>query len=131
VVAQVANEVYGQDLLSLLVTHLGQFDFEVSQLSGFSSIQLIQRHAKIPPQSIVRYCVERLVLDHLLLNLSLDVLISSLILSRGKLRVAFHGARLELTCRYQDADVALNTGNILKEMLKYEPLARILLYSDE
>jgi len=32
VVAQVANEVYGQDLLSLLVTHLGQFDFEVSQL---------------------------------------------------------------------------------------------------
>lgn len=37
----------------------------------------------------------------------------------------------ELTCRYQDADVALNTGNILKEMLKYEPLARILLYSDE
>lgn len=33
VVAQVANEVYGQDLLSLLVTHLGQFDFEVSQLS--------------------------------------------------------------------------------------------------
>jgi calcium binding protein 39 len=33
VVAQVANEVYGQDLLSLLVTHLGQFDFEVNQLT--------------------------------------------------------------------------------------------------
>lgn len=37
----------------------------------------------------------------------------------------------ELMTRYQDADVALNTGMILKEMLKYEPLARILLYSDE
>ena len=36
VVAQVANEVYGQDLLSLLVAHLGQFDFEVSLLAGKS-----------------------------------------------------------------------------------------------
>lgn len=89
------------------------------------------RHAKIPQQPTVRYCVEQLDLDHLLLNLSLDVRTLSLILSRGKLRVAFHGARRELTYRYQDADVALNTGNILKEMLKYEPLARILLYSDE
>jgi hypothetical protein len=79
----------------------------------------------------VRYCVERSDLDHLLLNLSLDVRILSLILSRGKLCVVSHGARRELTYRYQDADVALNTGNILKEMLKYEPLARILLYSDE
>lgn len=40
VVAQVANEVYGQDLLSLLVTHLGQFDFEVSQLLHLTSLQL-------------------------------------------------------------------------------------------
>jgi calcium binding protein 39 len=68
VVAQVANEVYGQDLLSLLVTHLGQFDFEVSQLSNSVPTQLIDRRAKIPPQSTVRYCVERLDLDHLLLN---------------------------------------------------------------
>jgi calcium binding protein 39 len=32
VVAQVANEVYAQDLLSLLVLNLVHFDFEVSQL---------------------------------------------------------------------------------------------------
>ena len=88
VVAQVANEVYGQDLLSLLVTHLGQFDFEVSQLSGFPSMKLIERHAKIPLQFTVRYCVEQSDLDHLLLNLSLDVRILSLILSRGKLHAA-------------------------------------------
>jgi hypothetical protein len=81
--------VYGQDLLSLLVTHLGQFDFEVSQLSNSVPTQLIDRRAKIHLQSIVRSYVERLVLDHPLLSLSLDVRISSLILSRGKLRVAF------------------------------------------
>jgi hypothetical protein len=81
--------VYGQDLLSLLVTHLGQFDFEVSQLSISISIQLIDRRAKTPPQSTVRYCVERLDLDHLLSNSLLDVRISSLILSRGKSYVAF------------------------------------------
>lgn len=33
--------------------------------------------------------------------------------------------------RYENEDVALNTGQILKEMIRHEPLARILLYSDE
>lgn len=32
--------------------------------------------------------------------------------------------------RYENAEVALNTGMILREMLRHEPLARILLYSD-
>ncbi|SJX61003.1 related to HYM1-component of the RAM signaling network [Sporisorium reilianum f. sp. reilianum] len=31
---------------------------------------------------------------------------------------------------YENADVALNTGMILREMLRHEPLAKILLYSD-
>lgn len=32
---------------------------------------------------------------------------------------------------YENEDVALNTGMILKEMLRSEPLAKILLYSDQ
>lgn len=32
--------------------------------------------------------------------------------------------------RYENAEVALNTGMILREMLRHEPLARILLYSE-
>ena len=32
---------------------------------------------------------------------------------------------------YEIEEVALNTGMILKEMLRHEPLARILLHSDE
>jgi calcium binding protein 39 len=32
---------------------------------------------------------------------------------------------------YENEEVALNTSMILKEMLKHEPLAKILLYSDE
>jgi hypothetical protein len=32
---------------------------------------------------------------------------------------------------YESEEVALNTGQILKEMLRHEALARILLYSDE
>ncbi|WOO81422.1 calcium-binding protein 39 family protein [Vanrija pseudolonga] len=32
---------------------------------------------------------------------------------------------------YADADIALNTGMILKEMLRYEPLAKILLHSEQ
>jgi calcium binding protein 39 len=32
---------------------------------------------------------------------------------------------------YENEDVALNTGMILKEMLRHEPLCKILLYSDQ
>ncbi|KAH8110189.1 mo25 protein [Phellopilus nigrolimitatus] len=32
---------------------------------------------------------------------------------------------------YEDEEVALNTGMILRDMLKHEPLAKILLYSDQ
>lgn len=32
--------------------------------------------------------------------------------------------------RYENPEVALNTGMILREMLRHEPLARTLLYSD-
>lgn len=43
------------------------------------------------------------------------------------------GERWELIkrCRYENAEVALNTGMILREMLRHEPLARTLLYSDK
>jgi hypothetical protein len=36
-----------------------------------------------------------------------------------------------LTRSYGDPEVALNTGMILKEMLRYEPLAKNLLYSEQ
>lgn len=32
---------------------------------------------------------------------------------------------------YDNEEVALNTGMILKEMLRHEPLAKLLLYSDQ
>lgn len=32
---------------------------------------------------------------------------------------------------YENADVALNTGMILREMLRHETLAKTLLYSDK
>jgi calcium binding protein 39 len=31
---------------------------------------------------------------------------------------------------YENQDVALNTGMILREMLRHEPLAKILLYAE-
>ena len=32
---------------------------------------------------------------------------------------------------YSDEEIALNTGMILREMLRHEPLAKILLYSEQ
>ncbi len=47
---------------------------------------------------------------------------------------AFHWCKPSIAdtiSRYVNAEVALNTGVILREILRYEPLARILLYSDQ
>ena len=46
--------------------------------------------------------------------------------------VAQHPSTLFLALHgYEEEDIALNTGMILREMLQHEPLAKLLLYSDE
>lgn len=54
---------------------------------------------------------------------------------RGSVSLALYGvgAPTDAFCslRYENADVALNTGMILRAMLRHEPLAQILLYSDK
>lgn len=39
--------------------------------------------------------------------------------------------RLVLFSSYENEDVALNTGMILRDMLRHEPVAKVLLYSDQ
>jgi hypothetical protein len=56
-----------------------------------------------------------------------DVCVGEHVLAGGE---SFPSTRADTT-RYADPEVALNTGMILKEMLRYEPLAKILLYSDQ
>ena len=43
----------------------------------------------------------------------------------------WNSVRAERWCRYDNEDIALNTGMILKEMLRHEQLCKILLYSDQ
>jgi calcium binding protein 39 len=97
-VAQLAQEVYSTDLLALLVSHIGQLEFEakkdVAQI--FNVLLRRQIGARSPT---VEYVATKP-----------DVLFLAL---RG----------------YQHPDVALNTGMILREMLRHELLAHILLYS--
>lgn len=44
VIAQVANEVYAQDLMLLLITHLQVLEFEVSQPYGISARRYSSLH---------------------------------------------------------------------------------------
>ncbi|WVN89911.1 uncharacterized protein L203_105141 [Cryptococcus depauperatus CBS 7841] len=100
VVAQVANEVYAQDLLNLMVVHLGRFDFETRKdvCSIYSTLLRRQLGTRSPTVDTIAT--------------RSDIIFNTL---KG----------------YANADIALNTGMILKEMLRYEPLARILLYSNQ
>ncbi|OCF61974.1 calcium binding protein 39 [Kwoniella mangroviensis CBS 10435] len=100
IIAQIANEVYAQDLLSLVVIHLGQFDFEPRKdvCHIYNTLLRRQLGTRSPTVDIIATRP--------------DIIFNTL---KG----------------YANADIALNTGMILKEMLRYEPLARILLYSEQ
>ncbi|PWN30191.1 Mo25-like protein [Jaminaea rosea] len=99
-VAQLAQEVYNQDVLQLLVANIWRFEFEarkdVSQI--FNNLLRRQIGSRMPT---VEY-----------LTTKPEVLFTTL---KG----------------YENADVALNTGMILREMLRHETLAKTLLYSDK
>ncbi|ODN98076.1 hypothetical protein I350_07718 [Cryptococcus amylolentus CBS 6273] len=100
IVAQVANEVYAQDLLSLMVLHLGRFDFEARKdVCNIYNI-LLRRQLGTRSPTVDTIATRP------------DIIFDTL---KG----------------YANPDIALNTGMILKEMLRYEPLARIVLYSDQ
>ncbi|GAA6049932.1 hypothetical protein JCM3770_007055 [Rhodotorula araucariae] len=100
IIAQLAQEVYANDLLQLLVQHIWRFEFEarkdVSQI--FNNLLRRQIGARWP------------TVEHL--SAKEDTIFAAL-------------------TGYENADVALNTGMILRAMLRHEPLARILLYSDK
>ncbi|GAA5901159.1 Mo25 family protein [Sporobolomyces salmoneus] len=100
IIAQLAQEVYANDLLQLLVLHIWRFEFEarkdVSQI--FNNLLRRQIGTRWPT---VEY-------------------LSS---EEETIFAAMKG--------YENADVALNTGMILRAMLRHEPLARALLYSDK
>ncbi|BGP51053.1 Hym1p [Rhodotorula kratochvilovae] len=100
IIAQLAQEVYANDLLQLLVLHIWRFEFEarkdVSQI--FNNLLRRQIGARWP------------TVEHL--SAKEDTIFAAL-------------------TGYENADVALNTGMILRAMLRHEPLARILLYSDK
>jgi len=100
VVAQVATEVYSQDLLGIFVVKVGQMEFEARKdtCTIFSSLLRRQIGSRAPT---VEYISSRP-----------DIVFNTL---KG----------------YSNAEAALNTGMILKNMLQYEPVAKLLLYSEQ
>ncbi|KAK0527804.1 Hym1p [Tilletia horrida] len=98
-VAQLAQEVYANDILHLLLLHIWRLEFEarkdVAQI--FNNLLRRQVGSRWPT---VEYLNSRPAI----------------------IFVALKG--------YENPDVALNTGMILREMLRHESLAQILLESD-
>jgi calcium binding protein 39 len=130
VVAQVANEVYAQDLLSLMIINISKFEFEVSYMS-------VPRH----PIAALTHVQARKDISHIyntLLRRQIGTRSPTVEYISGRPDIIFNALKgwvrtsaVLIRYRYSNADVALNTGMILKEMLRYEPLARILLHSDQ
>jgi len=100
-VAQLAQETYNTDLLLSLVLNISRLDFEARK-----------DVAQIFNNLLRRQIGSRWPTVEYLAGAKHEVIFATL---KG----------------YDNEDVALNTGMILKEMLRHEPLAEILLYSNE
>jgi len=103
IVAQLAQETYSSDLLLALVQHISKLDFEARKdvAQIFNNLLRRQIGSRWPT---VEYLASG--------GSGREVVFATL---RG----------------YEDEDVALNTGMILKEMVRHEALCEILLYSDD
>lgn len=116
VVAQLAQETYSSDLLLALIQNISKLDFEarkdVAQI--FNNLLRRQIGSRWP---------------------TVEYLASGGGSIQNGSAAAAGGTGREVvfaTLRgYEDEDVALNTGMILKEMVRHEALCEILLYSDE
>lgn len=51
--------------------------------------------------------------------------------NRARPHRAIADSALTRCCSYLDPEIALNTGNMLRECVRHEPLAKIVLHSDE
>lgn len=100
--AQLATETYTTSLLLLLITHMSSLEFEARKDVAQIFNNLLRRQIGSRWPTV----------DYLGGSGGREVVWATL---RG----------------YEDEDVALNTGMILKEMVRHEPLCEIILYSDE
>ncbi|KAI6038513.1 mo25 protein [Pisolithus marmoratus] len=100
-IAQLAQETYSTDLLLTLLQNMHKFDFESRKDVVQIFNNLLRRQIGNRLPTVEYICARRE-----------DVVFSAL-------------------AGYGNEEIALNTGMILREMLKHEQLAKILLYSDQ
>ncbi|SCV74461.1 BQ2448_8100 [Microbotryum intermedium] len=126
-IAQLAQEVYAKDILQLLVLHIWRFEFEVRGLSWSEPGSIILQEPKWLTLPVQNHQARKDV------SQIFNNLLRRQIGSRWP-TVEYLSAKEETIFAalkgYENAEVALNTGMILREMLRHEPLARTLLYSD-
>lgn len=115
-VAQLAQESYASDLLLHLVNALARLEFEARKDVVQVFNHLLRRQIGSRWPTVEYLCGKQ---DVIFATLAGCVLQSCLFL------LGLIGGR------YENEEIALNTGMILRDMLKHEPLAKILLYSDE
>jgi calcium binding protein 39 len=100
-IAQLAQETYSTDLLLLLVQNIAKFDFEARKDVVQIFNNLLRRQIGARLPTVEYICARHE-----------DVIFAAL---EG----------------YNNEEVALNTGMVLREMLRHEQLAKILLYSEQ
>lgn len=123
IVAQLAQEIYNQDLLKIFLLQMRKFEFE-SRKDVVNIFNLILRRQIGTRWPTVDYLANREEIIWIALKGFVPRDIPTSLCSTSWFQLSF------LPPSYENSDVALNTGMILKEMLRHEILAKSLLYSD-
>lgn len=100
-IAQLAQETYSTDLLLILVQNIARFDFEARKDVVQIFNNLLRRQIGARLPTVEYICARHE-----------EVIFAAL-------------------AGYSNEEIALNTGMILREMLRHEQLAKILLYSEQ
>lgn len=100
-IAQLAQETYSTDLLLILVQNIARFDFESRKDVVQIFSNLLRRQIGARLPTVEYICARHE-----------DVIFAAL-------------------AGYANEEIALNTGMILREMLRHEQLAKILLHSEQ
>jgi calcium binding protein 39 len=114
-VAQLAQETYNANVLPLLVKNLGKLEFESKKDVALIFNNLLRRQIGTRSPTVEYLCARPEILLALVKGLVFWLANWLLLISYS----------------YESQDIALTCGTMLKECIRHEHLAKIILYSEQ
>ena len=118
--AQLAQEIYANDILLYLSVNMSKFEFEARKDACQIFNNLLRRQIGSRSPTVEYLCTR----DNVLVALMNGQVIQAVIYAFISLAIIF-----TTLFRYEQQDTALFSGMVLRECIRHEPLVHLLLFS--